>query len=161
MLIDYRATTDPRHFTEHISARVLPPHVVVDGKYQPGRGDALLLMPGVQHVEKSAWEQVKNGGGAKEMLDNGQIRVLPENFDLSKLPLFEAQPYVDRTIDVKVLTEWREQIITAPSKIQPQARAQLLQAIDKRIKECTTDISGATVTQVMPRLLQDNEVVLQ
>lgn len=157
MLIDYRGSISARRFVHHIGIRTLPPHVVKDGKVQPGVGDHLVLLPGVQKVDAKVWDDVKEGAGVKELLATQQLRVLPDKFDIAKAPPYEQQDLVERTIDVDVLKEWKRQLQSSPPSNKAH-RESVMSRLDDQITQCTTDLRGGAVAPRKIRLLGDGEV---
>jgi hypothetical protein len=156
MLIDYRASISARRFIHHIGIRAIPPHVVKDGKVQPGVGEPLVLLPGVQKVDAKAWDDVKEGAGTKELLATQQLRILPDKFDFAKAPPFEQQDLVERTIDVDVLKDWKRQLQSAPPSNR-QHHHTVLSKLDEQITLCTTDVHGKVVAPKKVRLVKDGE----
>lgn len=69
--------------------------------------DAVLLKPGVNEVESSKWDRVKDHPVVKWRIENGVLLVKDGSKPISDMPAGEAVKLVKATVDADLLERWR------------------------------------------------------
>jgi hypothetical protein len=146
--IDYHARIDTRSQREHIGVRVLP--IKPAGQKDPSVQRIVVLRPGVNRIDDSEWDAVRDSTAVMQLRASGMLTVLEDSeakaaHRIVEATVWQAQQLADRTTDPAVLEQWIDELEGSPlldSKDVGPMWVRVLAKCKEHHTEATTDAKG-------------------